>query len=65
LEYALELFNFSHAYVESNVWGQNGSRRPVAWGSSLAGHSRTITGSDDTNLYYNDPGSGAWNQTKS
>jgi hypothetical protein len=65
VEYATELFDFFHAYVESNVWGQNGSRRPVAWGSSLAGHSRTITGSDGTNLYYNDPGSGAWNQTKS
>jgi hypothetical protein len=65
LEYAISLFYVFRAYVESNVWGVDGVRRPVAWGSSLAGHSRTITGSDGINLFYNDPGSGAWNQSKS
>lgn len=43
-EYAKSLFSFFQAYVEMNVWGLNGSRRPVAWGSLLAGHSRLITG---------------------
>jgi hypothetical protein len=60
LEYAEELFTAFRSFVEWNVWGEH---RPVAWGSSLAVHSRTITGSDGTSLYYNDPGSGSWNQT--
>lgn len=58
------LFDAFQAYVESFVWGVNGSRRPVAWGSSLAGHSRTITGSNGTEYYYNDPGSGTLNSSK-
>jgi hypothetical protein len=58
------LFNAFQAYVESFVWGVNGDRRPVAWGSSLAGHSRTITGSNGTEYYYNDPGSGTLNTSK-
>ncbi len=62
--YAEVLFNAFQAYVESYLWGENEPARPVAWGSSLAGHSRTITGSDGTNLYYNDPGSGSLNQVR-
>jgi len=65
LEYAAELFTAFRSFVEGNLWGGVEYRRPVAWGSSLAGHSRTITGSDGTNLYYNDPSSGSWNQSKS
>lgn len=52
------------AYVESWLWGQTLSRRPVAWGSSLAGHSRVITGSDGTNFYYNETGNGAINLSR-
>lgn len=63
--YAEFLFNAFQAYVESYLWGLNGPRRPVAWGSSLAGHSRVITGSDGTTLYYNDPSSGSLNSTRS
>ncbi len=59
------LFDAYQAYVEYFVWGTGGPRRPVAWGSSLAGHSRTITGSDGTNYFYNDPSSGSLNSTKS
>ena len=58
------LFDAFQAYVESFVWGINGPRRPVAWGSSLAGHSRTLTGSNGTEYYYNDPGSGTLNSSK-
>lgn len=58
------LFNSFQAYVEHYVWGDRGDRRPVAWGSSLDGHSRTITGSNGTELYYNDPGSGSHNSTR-
>jgi len=65
MEYASSLFDFFKAYVESNVWGQNGDRRPVAWGSALAGHSRAITGSDGTNLFFNNPSSGSLNNSKS
>ncbi len=63
--YAESLFHYFQAYVESFLWGVGSHRRPVAWGSSLAGHSRTITGSDGNVMYYNDPGSGSLNQTSS
>lgn len=63
--YADALFDAYQAYVEYFVWGVGGPRRPVAWGSSLAGHSRTITGSDGTNYFYNNPSSGSLNSTKS
>jgi hypothetical protein len=63
-EHAEELFTVFRSFVEWNVWGGVEYQRPVAWGSSLAGHSRTITGSDGTSMYYNNPGSGSWNQTK-
>jgi len=59
--YADALFEAFHAYVEHYLWGANGARRPVAWGSSLAGHSRTITGSDGTVFYNNNPSSGSLN----
>ncbi len=62
--YAEALFNYFQAYAESYLWGVNSARRPVAWGSSLAAHSRTITGSNGTELYYNDPSSGSVNQTR-
>jgi hypothetical protein len=65
LEYAASLFEFFHAYVETNVWGLNGARRPVAWGSALAHHSRAITGSDGANLLFNNPSSGSLNDSKS
>ena len=45
------------------MWGIWGDRRPVAWGSSLASHSRTLTGSDGSVLYINDPGWGSLNST--
>lgn len=64
-DYADTLFDAYQAYVEYFVWGIGGPRRPVAWGSSLAGHSRTITGSDGTNYFYNNPSSGSLNSTKS
>ena len=63
--YADYLFDAFQAYVEYYVWGTALPRRPVAWGSSLAGHSRIITGSNGTVLYYNDPGSGSFNSTRS
>ena len=63
--FAQELFKAFQSYVEWNLWGGMGYRRPVAWGSNLADHSRTITGSDGFNLYFNDPSSGSWNETKS
>jgi hypothetical protein len=63
LEYAMSLFQFFRAYVETNVWGLDGDRRPVAWGSALAGHSRAITGSDSKNMFYNDPSSGSLNDS--
>lgn len=62
--FADELFDAFQAYVEYHVWGAGGDRRPVAWGSSLAGHSRVITGSDGTEYFYNDPGSGSLNSSK-
>lgn len=65
LEYAVSLFQFFHAYVEANVWGLNGDRRPVAWGSALAGHSRVITGSDGESFFFNNPSSGSLNDSKS
>ncbi|NOQ40750.1 MAG: hypothetical protein GQ562_10580 [Anaerolineales bacterium] len=55
------LFNSFQSYVESYLWGIWGDRRPVAWGSSLAGHSRTITGSDGSFIYFNNPSSGSLN----
>jgi len=61
LDYADELFVAFRSFVESNLWG---SKRPVAWGSSLAGHSRILTGSDGTTMYFNNPSSGSWNETK-
>jgi len=61
--YANELFDAYQAYVEYYVWGIDSQRRPVAWGSGLAGHSRTITGSNGTEYYYNDPGWGSLNST--
>jgi hypothetical protein len=64
-DYAEYLFDAFQAYVEYYVWGAAMPRRPVAWGSSLAGHSRIITGSDGTVLFYNDPGSGSLNSTRS
>ena len=64
-DFADALFDAYQAYVEYFVWGVDGQRRPVAWGSSLAGHSRTITGSNGTDYYYNDPGSGSLNSTRS
>jgi hypothetical protein len=64
-DFADALFDAYQAYVESFVWGINSPRRPVTWGSSLAGHSRTITGSNGTDYYYNDPGSGSLNSTRS
>ena len=65
LEYASSLFHVFQAYVETNLWGLNGSRRPVAWGSAMASHSRAITGSDGENLFFNNPSVGSWNDTKS
>ncbi|MDF1501078.1 MAG: C39 family peptidase [Anaerolineales bacterium] len=62
--FADNLFDSFQAYVESFVWGVNGSRRPVAWGSSLAGHSRTITGSNGNEYYFNDPSSVSLNTAK-
>ncbi len=64
-DFADALFDAYQAYVEYFVWGVGGPRRPVAWGSSLAGHSRTITGSNGTDYYYNDPSSGSLNSTRS
>ena len=64
-KYANELFDAYQAYVEHYVWGIESPRRPVAWGSSLAGHSRTITGSNGAEYYYNDPSSGSLNSSKS
>jgi hypothetical protein len=58
------VWNAFRAYVESYLWGENMARRPVAWGSSIAGHSRIITGSDGTNFYYNETGNGGINLTK-
>jgi hypothetical protein len=62
--YVNDLFDAFKAYAESQFWGANGTRRPVAWGSSIAGHSRVLTGSNGTTFYYNDPGSGSLNSTK-
>jgi hypothetical protein len=64
LDFADNLFDAFQAYVESFVWGNVGPRRPVAWGSSIAGHSRTITGSNGVEFYYNDPSSGSLNEDK-
>ena len=62
--FADALFDAYQAYVEHFVWGVDGPRRPVAWGSSLAGHSRTITGSNGTDYYFNNPSSGSLNDTR-
>jgi len=59
------LFDFFQAYVESYLWGYRSAPRPVAWGSGRESHSRTITGSNGEEFYYNDPGSGSLNQTRS
>jgi hypothetical protein len=59
------LYEAYKSYVQSYLWGQNGPRRPVAWGSSLAGHSRIITGSDLDNFYYNETGWGSVNSSYS
>jgi len=64
MAFADALFDAFQAYVESFVWGQNGQRQPVAWGSSLAGHSRIITGSNGTEYYFNNPSSGSLNDSK-
>ncbi|MEJ2013647.1 MAG: hypothetical protein P8X64_15670 [Anaerolineales bacterium] len=64
LDFADALFDAFQAYVESFVWGHNGQRQPVAWGSSLAGHSRIITGSNGTEYYFNNPSSGSLNDSK-
>ncbi len=61
--FANALFDAYQAYVESFVWGVSEPRRPVAWGSSLAAHSRTITGSNGTEFYFNNPSSGSLNDT--
>ncbi|MBG7610122.1 MAG: hypothetical protein IZT55_04565 [Anaerolineae bacterium] len=63
-QYAEQLFDAYQAYVEHYVWGADSQRRPVVWGSSLAGHSRTLTGSNGSEFYYNDPGWGSLNSTK-
>jgi hypothetical protein len=62
--YAENLFNTFQAYVEYYVWGINGDRRPIAWGSALAGHSRTITGSNGTDFFFNNPSNGSLNSSK-
>ena len=59
------LFNSFQAYVEHYLWGDWGARRPIAFGSSLVAHSRTITGSDGEVFYLNNPSSGSLNETKS
>ena len=61
-----ELFTWIafRAYVESWVWGSTMERRPVAWGSSIAGHSRVITGSDGTDFFYNETSNGGINLTR-
>jgi hypothetical protein len=58
LDFADALFEAFKAYVEFQVWGVINDPRPVAWGSGLEGHSRTITGSDGENIYYNETGWG-------
>jgi hypothetical protein len=63
--FANNLFDAYQAYIEYFVWGVGGARRPVAWGSSLAGHSRTITGSNGTDYYFNNPSSGSLNSSLS
>jgi hypothetical protein len=63
-QYDSVLWNAFRNYVESWVWGATMERRPVAWGSSIAGHSRVITGSDGTVFYYNETGNGAINLTR-
>lgn len=64
LDFADALFDAFQAYVEYVVWGVNADPRPVAWGSGLDGHSRTITGSDGENIYYNETGWGEPNLTR-
>jgi hypothetical protein len=64
LDFADDLFDAFQAYVESFVWGANGPARPLAWGSSLAGHSRVITGSSGDEYYFNNPSSGSLNDSK-
>jgi len=63
--YAEKLFNFFQAYVESYLWGFLSDPRPVAWGSGQQDHSRTITGSNGIDFFFNDPGSGSLNDTRS
>ena len=63
-QFDVVLWNAFRNYVESWVWGQTMERRPVAWGSSIAGHSRIITGSDATAFFYNETGNGAINLTR-
>jgi hypothetical protein len=62
--FADDLFDVFQAYVEYHVWGVGGTRRPIAWGSSLAGHSRIITGSNGTEYFFNNPSSGSLNDSK-
>lgn len=64
LDFADALFDAFKAYVEYQVWGVGTDPRPVAWGSGLDGHSRTITGSDGGNIYYNETGWGEPNLTR-
>ncbi|MBN1122438.1 MAG: hypothetical protein JXJ17_15285 [Anaerolineae bacterium] len=61
MEFAEELYQAFRAYVESNFWGIYGIRRPVAWGSGMIEHSRVLTGSDGTKLYYNETANGQQN----
>lgn len=63
-EYNEYMWGAFRAYVESYLWGENMASRPVAWGSSIAHHSRIITGSDGTNFYYNETGNGGVNYSK-
>jgi hypothetical protein len=64
LDFADALFDAFKAYVEFQVWGLSADPRPVAWGSGLDGHSRTITGSDGDNIFYNETGWGEPNLTR-
>ncbi|MGA9533541.1 MAG: hypothetical protein WBR18_12555 [Anaerolineales bacterium] len=64
-EYNEYMWGAFRAYVESYLWGDNMAQRPVAWGSSIAHHSRIITGSDGTDFYYNETGNGGVNYQKS
>lgn len=55
------LYDAFRDYTESYLWGLNGPRKPLAWGSGMIAHSRVLTGSDGIHLYYNEPGNGSQN----